>query len=342
MPAGPVFPLVPLPTPPVPEPPTPVPKPTRALINPAAWAYRITSVFGDPRDYGGHEGIDLAPTGKTGPYPVVAAAAGEVIDAGWDTTGYGYFVRLAHAAGVETLYGHLAETPPVKKGDKVVQGQLIGNAGNTGNSSGTHLHFSVLADGEYLDPIKSMYDATYAVIQDAVAQASDLARQLAVDDPCSGYADDMAQWVICRGGHGLPDDADTYMRTFEQFRGLGETDQLALRDATRAGLAAQSEGSTIKNATNSIIDGIKNWVLGGVTWPFRAMINALQLSETPLTTGAQTVAWLQAPENQRLYIASQVALLLVVVLLILAAAMFLRPSAETIVKTVTPIAEAAL
>ncbi len=96
-----------------------------------------------------HTGIDLAaPSGS----PVLAAAGGLVAVAGSGTTGYGNYVVVAHAAGVTTLYGHLA-VALVTGAQVVQQGQPIGLEGSTGNSTGPHCHFEVRVAGEPVDPM---------------------------------------------------------------------------------------------------------------------------------------------------------------------------------------------
>jgi len=106
-----------------------------------------------------------------------------------------------------------------------------------------------------------------------------------------------------------------------------------------------SEGAVagiVAAVNRDIITPLKNAALNTITWPFRSMINTMQLSDTPLTTGADTVAWLQQPDNQRLYIASQAALALVLVLIVVTMAQFLREPAKTVVKTAAnPVGAAA-
>ncbi len=90
----------------------------------------------------GHNGIDLSgvPLGS----PVVAAADGVVILAklgGWNG-GYGNYVVVSHPNGTQTLYAHL-NSVSVERGDQVKQGQKLGGMGNTGHSTGPHLHFEV-------------------------------------------------------------------------------------------------------------------------------------------------------------------------------------------------------
>jgi murein DD-endopeptidase MepM/ murein hydrolase activator NlpD len=93
--------------------------------------------------YNGHSGIDY-PTGLVQGYSVVAVVDGLVTDAGWDTGGFGYRVRLWNGThGYSPLYGHLQSSPLVSEGQSVARGQLLGYSGNTGNSTGPHLRFGV-------------------------------------------------------------------------------------------------------------------------------------------------------------------------------------------------------
>lgn len=96
-----------------------------------------------------HEGLDfLAETGT----PIHAAASGIVVTAE-KTTDYGNLVKIDHGAGVETRYAHISKIL-VKPGDRVAKGQLIAEVGNTGRSTGPHLHFEVRLNGIALDPRK--------------------------------------------------------------------------------------------------------------------------------------------------------------------------------------------
>ncbi len=113
---------------------------------------RISSRFGwrtlrGERDY--HKGVDWAvPTGTA----IRAAGTGTVISAGWNGS-YGYCVIIQHADGKETRYAHLSKIL-VKKGEKVKQSQKIALSGNTGNSTGPHLHFEVRVNGTPVNPLK--------------------------------------------------------------------------------------------------------------------------------------------------------------------------------------------
>jgi lysostaphin len=86
-----------------------------------------------------HIGIDIAGPPGT---PVVAAASGQVVKSGWDDWGLGNFIRIHHSDGSFTVYGHNRRLL-VKNGQQITQGQVIAEMGNTGNSSGPHLHFEV-------------------------------------------------------------------------------------------------------------------------------------------------------------------------------------------------------
>lgn len=96
-----------------------------------------------------HKGIDWAtPVGTS----IYASSAGTVTKAGWGK-GYGYVIYLRHADGRETRYGHLSKVL-VSPGQTVKQGQKIALSGNTGVSTGPHLHFEILINGSQVDPFK--------------------------------------------------------------------------------------------------------------------------------------------------------------------------------------------
>ena len=95
-----------------------------------------------------HTGIDII--GQRGT-PIYATADGVVIDHG-DGSGYGIMILINHGRGYKTVYAHLSKKL-VKVGQKVKRGELIGYMGSTGLSVGTHLHYEVLKNGEYVNPI---------------------------------------------------------------------------------------------------------------------------------------------------------------------------------------------
>ncbi|MFT3984594.1 MAG: M23 family metallopeptidase [Lachnospiraceae bacterium] len=95
-----------------------------------------------------HKGIDWAvPIGTS----VSASSGGQVIRAGWGS-GYGYCVYIRHPDGKVTRYGHLSKVL-VKTGQTVKQGEKIALSGNTGKSSGPHLHFEILVNGTQVNPL---------------------------------------------------------------------------------------------------------------------------------------------------------------------------------------------
>lgn len=110
----------------------------------------VTSEFG-PRHWGRrwkmHEGIDIAaPTGT----PVSAPSKGRVVFAG-RKSGYGLTLILAHGGQITTLFGHNSQLF-VSEGEWVQAGQVISEVGNTGRSTGPHLHYEVRREGEAVDP----------------------------------------------------------------------------------------------------------------------------------------------------------------------------------------------
>ncbi|MDE7269403.1 MAG: M23 family metallopeptidase [Acetatifactor sp.] len=96
-----------------------------------------------------HKGVDWAvPTGTA----VYASCGGTVAKAGWGS-GYGYVVYIDHEDGRQTRYGHLSKVL-VKAGQSVKQGERIALSGNTGVSTGPHLHFEILINGSQVNPLK--------------------------------------------------------------------------------------------------------------------------------------------------------------------------------------------
>ncbi|MBQ7753526.1 MAG: M23 family metallopeptidase [Treponema sp.] len=97
-----------------------------------------------------HKGIDFS-TWRSGD-PVMATANGQVVTVGFDNS-FGNFVIIKHNHGIYTRYAHLSSFR-VKKGQLVDQGQIIGNIGNTGISTGPHLHYEVHIGSDVVDPAK--------------------------------------------------------------------------------------------------------------------------------------------------------------------------------------------
>ncbi|MDR1961522.1 MAG: peptidoglycan DD-metalloendopeptidase family protein [Gracilibacteraceae bacterium] len=105
----------------------------------------ITSYYGGARR---HTGIDI--DGETG-QPFYAAGAGTVSSAGWMGS-YGYCILIDHGDGVTTRYAHASQLL-VTAGDKVTKGQNIGLVGSTGRSTGSHLHFEIIINGNAVNPL---------------------------------------------------------------------------------------------------------------------------------------------------------------------------------------------
>lgn len=115
---------------------------TRYVTSP--YGYRICPFHG--KEY--HNGADIgAPYGS----PVLAPKSGTVIQAGWNG-GYGISVMIDHHDGIVTLFGHMCDCN-VSEGQQVVQGQVIGWCGSTGNSDGPHIHYTMYKNGAAIDPL---------------------------------------------------------------------------------------------------------------------------------------------------------------------------------------------
>src|SRR6185437_4340651 len=113
-----------------------------------------------------HEGLDLLANIGT---PIHAAADGVVLNFG-PAGGYGNWVRLGHAGRITTVYGHLSRfAPGLRVGEPVLRGELIGFVGNTGRSTGAHLHYEIQTNGRPVDP------ATWPATKRAQLVGADLA-----------------------------------------------------------------------------------------------------------------------------------------------------------------------
>jgi murein DD-endopeptidase MepM/ murein hydrolase activator NlpD len=98
-----------------------------------------------------HTGVDWAAPHGT---PIYAAGNGEIDKVGWEG-GYGKYVRVRHTNGYETAYGHMtAYAKGIEPGVKVRQGQVIGFVGSTGLSTGAHLHYEIMVNGRFVDPMR--------------------------------------------------------------------------------------------------------------------------------------------------------------------------------------------
>lgn len=112
----------------------------------SGYGWRVHPIYGTRRM---HTGVDIA-----GPYgqPIIAAAEGLVIHAGW-RGGYGLAVVIDHGGGLATLYAHQSSIN-VAEGQVVTAGQKVGSIGSTGQSTGPHLHFEVRVNGVPKDPMQ--------------------------------------------------------------------------------------------------------------------------------------------------------------------------------------------
>jgi murein DD-endopeptidase MepM/ murein hydrolase activator NlpD len=98
-----------------------------------------------------HTGVDwAAPMGT----PIYASGNGVIDKMGWEG-GYGRYIRVRHANGYQTAYGHMsAFARNMAEGQRVRQGQIIGYVGSTGLSTGAHLHYEIIVNGRHVDPMK--------------------------------------------------------------------------------------------------------------------------------------------------------------------------------------------
>lgn len=115
----------------------------------------ITSGFGNrihpiTGDYLPHTGVDFrAPVGT----PIRAAGSGLITDMRWGD-GYGWFVRIQHERGYETVYAHMSGfAEGLTPGKTVMRGDTIGYVGSTGSSTGAHLHYEILRNKSYVNPV---------------------------------------------------------------------------------------------------------------------------------------------------------------------------------------------
>jgi len=117
-------------------------------------SYRISSKFGAPRDGGSrkHKGIDIS--GNVGEN-IFAIADGKITFSGWKN-GYGNVIDISHGNGWVSRYAHNLENLKIKQ-DKIKAGETIAKLGNTGVSSGPHLHLEIWKNGEAKNPLLFIY-----------------------------------------------------------------------------------------------------------------------------------------------------------------------------------------
>ncbi len=117
----------------------------------SGFGYRIHPIYKTGKM---HTGIDFTASQGT---EIYATGDGSVSTADAAGTGYGRHVIIDHGYGYQTLYGHMSRIN-VHKGQKVKRGDLIGYVGNTGSSTGPHLHYEVIKDGEKINPVNYFYN----------------------------------------------------------------------------------------------------------------------------------------------------------------------------------------
>jgi murein DD-endopeptidase MepM/ murein hydrolase activator NlpD len=120
--------------------------PINAAFNSSSYGWRIDPFNGNKAF---HEGLDFsADLGA----PIFAAAGG-IVTSAEQTPDYGKIVKIEHGSGLETRYAHASKLL-VKVGDRVEKGQIVAEVGNTGRSTGPHLHYEIRLNGNALDPRK--------------------------------------------------------------------------------------------------------------------------------------------------------------------------------------------
>ena len=124
--------------------------------NPVNGAYSLTSGYGlriDPftQAMAKHEGIDFSAAVGT---PIIASASGVVSKSGWDSQ-YGNVIEINHAEGFKTRYAHASQLL-VRVGQTVSRGDVIAKIGNTGRSTGPHLHYEVIKAGTHINPLNML------------------------------------------------------------------------------------------------------------------------------------------------------------------------------------------
>jgi murein DD-endopeptidase MepM/ murein hydrolase activator NlpD len=123
-------------------------KPVPTAIMRSGFGSRRDPIFGYTKM---HTGIDwAAPMGT----PIYASGNGAIEIAGWES-GYGKYIRIKHTNGYETAYGHMtAFARGMEPGARVHQGQVIGYVGSTGHSTGAHVHYEIMVNGRFVDPMR--------------------------------------------------------------------------------------------------------------------------------------------------------------------------------------------
>ena len=150
-----------------------------SMVWPVDDDWKLAATWFNPRaedpDDRAHNGVDIA--GMEAGSPIYAAAAGTVKEAGFQAKN-GNYVRLDHGNGLETFYAH-CQSLQVKTGDAVTLGQTIATVGSSGLSTGPHLHFEILLNGEQQDPLAYYQagEASYAAWAERTAAKEPLSME---------------------------------------------------------------------------------------------------------------------------------------------------------------------
>ena len=273
------------------------------LSYPLPAIYPITSGLGDPRPYGGHEGVDIAAPAGT---PILAAGDGIVSQVGYMPDGYGYYVEIDHGGGMRTLYGHMQSIPEVMKGAAVKAGQVLGRVGSTGYSTGPHLHFHVKINGVYRDVSE--------FLNVAVERGADLVRQ----GPCFEAARlGFDEWKRCMKSK-YPEIPDILLQT--QYDDYAKN---PLEEIDAPNLNFVSEWWS--DAKRDIEDILYNLLFAVPQFS----INAFNLSDADLPDGRATYEWLKTRENATLLFISYALIVFMFVLIAIAVRALLQEQLQT-------------
>ena len=128
-------------------------------ISPVQGKWYRSSAYGTRKDpFTGrqqfHNGVDLAGWPGT---PIVATADGNVEKVAFDKR-LGYYIKINHNNGMQTIYGHLRSKPTLRVGTKVKRGEKVGEMGSTGRATATHVHYTVIKNGRALPPMNYIFD----------------------------------------------------------------------------------------------------------------------------------------------------------------------------------------
>lgn len=137
---------------------TPNPKKKKPEKTPKTGIWPVNSKRITQYKKGSHHGVDVGvPIGTR----LVAPEGGKVVYAGTSSSGYGKYVKIRTADGKDIILGHMSEID-ISAGQNVRAGQLVGLSGNTGNSTGPHVHIEVRKGSGFLDPLE-LYTGSYQV-----------------------------------------------------------------------------------------------------------------------------------------------------------------------------------